>query len=371
MERPWTSFYGPSVRAEIDELPFRNLGDLVSHTASVYGDAPAFTVCLPNGMNGTLSFRQVDEMSDALAIYLREVAGLEAGDRVACRCPTGCRFPVAAFAVFKAGCVLVNVNPLYTAEEMGKQFEDAKPRRSSSSTCSPTSCPSRTRATRSQHHRDARGRVLAVHAARDRGAGPEILGQVHRTRSSWPISACPTPSRQAPRRTGRRPCRGLGLQYAHLDPDDVAVLQYTGGTTGVSKGAMLTHRNLIMNMAQTIEMISGVKKGEEVALTALPMYHIFAFTVNLLGLLLARCAQPPHPQSAAAVQSQARIRELQDHLDERGQHAVQRVFRTRSGFSTRRPSTSNSPPRAAWRCKRRWPNGGRRLPASRSSRATA
>jgi long-chain acyl-CoA synthetase len=129
MERPWTSFYGPSVRAEIDELPFRNLGDLVSHTASVYGEAPAFTVCLPNGMNGTLSFRQVDEMSTHLLPTCARSRAWRRGTGWPCRHPIGCRFPVVAFGVFKAGCVLVNVNPLYTAEEMASSLPMPTPRR--------------------------------------------------------------------------------------------------------------------------------------------------------------------------------------------------------------------------------------------------
>ena len=126
-ERPWAAFYGADTRADIEEPPYRTLGDLVRSVADTYGDAPAFTACMPNGMNGTLSFAQVDEMSDAFAVYLREVAGLSKGDRVALQMPNGLAFPVAAFGILKAGCVLVNVNPLYTAEEMGRQFKDAEP----------------------------------------------------------------------------------------------------------------------------------------------------------------------------------------------------------------------------------------------------
>jgi Acyl-CoA synthetases (AMP-forming)/AMP-acid ligases II len=126
-DRPWTAFYGPSVPNSIDDMPYRSLGDFITSTAAVYGDLPAFTTVLANGMNGTLTFRQADEMSDALAVYLRDIAGLQAGDRVAVQVPNCLSYPVAAMAVFKAGCVLVNVNPLYTAEEMAKQFIDAEP----------------------------------------------------------------------------------------------------------------------------------------------------------------------------------------------------------------------------------------------------
>lgn len=297
MERPWTSFYGPSVRAQIDELPFRNLGDLVSHTASAYGDAPAFTVCLPNGMNGTLSFRQVDEMSTALAAYLREVAGLEAGDRVALQAPNGLPFPVVAFGVFKAGCVLVNVNPLYTAEEMARQFADSKPAALVIVDMFADKLPEALKG----HHIPT---VIVTRVAEFMPALPKmIVGAVQKywDKTIHPVDVAhirlpeAIAAGAARREEGKI---GAGSYTAEVDPDDIACLQYTGGTTGVSKGAMLSHRNIIMNMAQTMEMISGVKKGEEVALTALPMYHIFAFTVNLVGFywLGARNILIPNPR---------------------------------------------------------------------------
>jgi long-chain acyl-CoA synthetase len=297
MERPWTSFYGPTVRAEIDELPFRNLGDLVSHTASVYGDAPAFTVCLPNGMNGTLSFRQVDEMSTALAAYLREVAGLEEGDRVALQAPNGLPFPVVAFGVFKAGCVLVNVNPLYTAEEMAKQFADSQPAALVIVDMFADKLPQALKG----HHIPT---VIVTRVAEFMPALPKmIVGAVQKywDKTIHPVDVAhirlpdAIAAGAARRDAGKI---GAGSYTASVDPDDIACLQYTGGTTGVSKGAMLSHRNIIMNMAQTMEMISGVKKGEEVALTALPMYHIFAFTVNLVGFywLGARNILIPNPR---------------------------------------------------------------------------
>jgi long-chain acyl-CoA synthetase len=111
----------------------------------------AFTQCMPNGMNGSLRFRDVDRLSDEFAAYLREVAGLEAGDRVAVQMPNCLSYPVVAFGVLKAGCVLVNTNPLYTASEMTHQFADSGARAWSSSTCSPTGCRTCSRA---DGHRD-------------------------------------------------------------------------------------------------------------------------------------------------------------------------------------------------------------------------
>jgi long-chain acyl-CoA synthetase len=191
-------------------------------------------------MNGTLSFAQVDEMSDALAIYLREVAGLAAGDRVAVQMPNCLGFPVAAFAVFKAGCVLVNVNPLYTAEEMAKQFEDAEPHALIIIDMFADKVPEATRGhpipniivTRVAEFFPSMPRGIV-------GLVQKYWDQVRRADRDCPISACPTPSPRprAPRTTMSRSTPTRSASGA----DDVAVLQYTGGTTGVSKGAMLTH----------------------------------------------------------------------------------------------------------------------------------
>ncbi|MCU4653701.1 AMP-binding protein [Roseibacterium sp. SDUM158016] len=295
--RPWTAFYGPHVRAEIETASHRILPDLIGGVAETYRSAPAFTCVLPNGMNGTLSFAQVDEMSDSLAIYLREVAGLKAGDRVALQMPNCLSFPVAAFAVFKAGCVLVNVNPLYTAEEMGKQFEDAAPHALIIVDMFADKIPAATRGHPIPN-------IIVTRVAEFLPAMPRgIVGLVQKywDRSVKPIELAHIrlPDAIAAGRAHRAGDHVEVSDYSrHVEADDVAVLQYTGGTTGVSKGAMLTHANLILNMEQTFELIEDLEKGNEVALTALPLYHIFAFTVNLLGFwaLGARNLLIPNPR---------------------------------------------------------------------------
>ncbi|MCU0832438.1 MAG: AMP-binding protein, partial [Rhizobiaceae bacterium] len=297
LDRPWTAFYGPSVRATIPAAPFRSIGELVSASATLYGDAPAFTCCLPNGMNGTLSFRQVDEMSDALAVWLREIAGLKAGDRVALQAPNGLPFPVAAFAAFKAGCILVNVNPLYTAEEMARQFADAEPAALIIVDMFADKLPEALKGHPIPN-------IIVTRVAEFFPALPRgIVGlvQKHWDKSIKPIGV---PHVRLPDAiaAGRAKRDGSGIPaqsyMSAINPDDTACLQYTGGTTGVAKGAMLSHANILMNMAQTIELLPELQKGREVALTALPMYHIFAFTVNLLGFywLGARNILIPNPR---------------------------------------------------------------------------
>jgi long-chain acyl-CoA synthetase len=295
--RPWTAFYGPKVRTEIETASYRTLADLIRSVSHSFGPAPAFTTCLPNGMNGTLSFQQIDEMSDAFAVYLREVAGLRQGDRVALQMPNCLSFPVAAFGILKAGCILVNVNPLYTAEEMAKQFTDAEPHALVIVDMFADKIPAAT-----QGHPIPN--IIVTRVAEFLPALPRgIVGlvQKHWDKSVKPVEVAHIrlPDALAAGRDHMQRERIAPEVYSQsVDAHDVACLQYTGGTTGVAKGAMLTHANLIMNMEQTMEMLEGVEKGKEIALTALPLYHIFAFTVNMLAFywLGARNILIPNPR---------------------------------------------------------------------------
>ncbi len=295
--RPWTAFYGPNVRKDIETASYRTLADLIRSVSNTYGDAPAFTTCLPNGMNGTLSFQQVDEMSDDFAVYLREVAGLAQGDRVALQMPNCLSFPVAAFGILKAGCILVNVNPLYTADEMGKQFADARPHALVIVDMFADKIPAAT-----QGHPIPN--IIVTRVAEFLPSLPRgIVGlvQKHWDKSVKRIEVAHIrlPDALAAGRDHMSSQRIEADVYTQsVDANDVACLQYTGGTTGVAKGAMLTHANLILNMEQTMEMLEGVEKGKEIALTALPLYHIFAFTVNMLAFywLGARNILIPNPR---------------------------------------------------------------------------
>lgn len=296
-ERPWTAYYTPDTRQDFSTPSYRTLGDLIRATAETHGAAPAFTACLPNGMNGTLSFTQVDEMSDAFAVYLREVAGLTKGDRVALQMPNCLTFPVAAFGILKAGCILVNINPLYTAEEMAKQFIDAEPHALVIVDLFADKIPEATKGHPIPN-------IIVTRVAEFLPVLPRgIVGLVQKywDRSVQPIEV-PHIRMPAALAAGRAHLKAEKIEvdryFQDVGPDDVACLQYTGGTTGVAKGAMLTHANLILNMEQTTEMLTGVEKGKEVALTALPLYHIFAFTLNMMAFywLGARNILIPSPR---------------------------------------------------------------------------
>lgn len=293
-EKPWTAIYGPSVPSTIDAPQFRSIGDFLAANAATFGDLPAFTACLPNGMNGTLTYAQTDEMSDALAVYLRETADLNTGDRVAIQVPNGLAYPVMAAAIFKAGCVLVNVNPLYTAEEMAKQFADAEPAAilivdmftdKLAEALVDYPIPN----------------VIVTRVAEFLPALPRMIVGLVQKYWDQTIQPITIPHIRLPDAiaAGRAAKSGPVEDYrADVKPDDIACLQYTGGTTGVSKGAMLSHSNLLMNMEQTMALITTLEKGKEVALTALPLYHIFAFTVNFLGFysIGARNILIPNPR---------------------------------------------------------------------------
>ncbi len=278
----WLEHYPPGTQPEIAEVPYRNLPDLLRQAAARYADTIAFTHCMPNGMNGSLRFGEVDRLADEFAIYLREVVGLEPGDRVAVQLPNCLSYPVVAFGILKAGCVLANTNPLYTASEMTHQFNDAGARALVIIDMFADRLPEVLPQTQ----------IETVVTVRISEFLPSVIaGIIRATQRYWsrtvpPITVEHTPL-QGALAAGRERRQGgsdVDAYLAGIDLDSLAVLQYTGGTTGVSKGAMLSHGNLVSNTLQMLAMCgSYIRPGEETVLTALPLYHVFAFTVNLVG----------------------------------------------------------------------------------------
>ncbi len=290
--RPWAAAYPSGVPAEVTAPLARTLGQLVRDTAAREGDRTAYTVVMANGMYGDLSFAEVDRLSDAFAAWLREVAGLQPGDRVALQTPNSLTVPVVAFGTFKAGCVLVNVNPLYTATEMAHQIADAQPKVIVITDMFTDKLAEAGRIVPLPRVVVTRVAELMPRAVR----GVIGLVQKHWDRSIPAITLPHTRLPEALAEGARLPRKAYD---ADLSETSIAVLQYTGGTTGVAKGAILTHRNLLMNMAQAMTFINPhVAPGKEVVLTAIPTYHILAFTLNLLGFfhLGARNLLIPNPR---------------------------------------------------------------------------
>jgi long-chain acyl-CoA synthetase len=285
--KPWLGQYGQEIAHTLPVPPLASLPAMAEAAVQRFARQPAFTTVMPNGMYGSLSYAQVGEMSDAFALYLRQVLGLQAGDRVALQMPNCLSYPVALLAVLKAGCVAVNTNPLYTPSEMAHQFKDsgAKVLVAVDMFADKVEQVLRDDATALQH-------VVLTRVSEF--FPPLVGGIVHGVMKHWNrlipahrLRCTPLPDALAQGRA--RGGAGQVRQYWQaLQHHDLALLQYTGGTTGVAKGAMLSHGNLLWNMQQMRAMsASHIEDGKEVVLTALPLYHIFAFTVNFLCMFEA------------------------------------------------------------------------------------
>jgi len=285
--KPWQAAYGEQIDAELPSIRYRNLAHMVSDACRRFEKRTAFTCVVGNGMNGSLTYAEVDERSDAFAGYLRGVCGLEAGDRVAVQLPNSLSYPVVAFGVFKAGCVLVNTNPLYTPSEMVHQFND-----SGASVLVVVDMFADKLA--EVVPRTGIKRVVLAAVSEMFPAIPNMV--VRGVQKVWSKTLPPVPRLAVPierlagaLQAGRAALPSVGgakAWWEHIPAASVAALQYTGGTTGVSKGAMLSHANLLANVDQVLAMgrshMNAEDGSEECVLTALPLYHVFAFTANLL-----------------------------------------------------------------------------------------
>ena len=281
--RPWVGQYGSHISAELPVPAHPSLAAMASAACTRFATQTAFTTVMPNGMYGSLSYGQVQEKSDHFARYLRQVLGLAAGDRVAIQMPNCLSYPVVLLGVLKAGCVAVNTNPLYTASEMAHQFKDSGAKVVVVVDMFADKLEQALPSTDVKH----------VVITRVPEFFPALVGGiVHAVMKYWnqlvpkhgvQATALPAALAQGAAAGGDVASYSQGLKH-----DSLALLQYTGGTTGVAKGAMLTHGNLLWNMAQMRAMCaSHIEEGKEVVLTALPLYHIFAFTVNFLCMFEA------------------------------------------------------------------------------------
>ena len=279
--RPWTRFYAPETAQDLAPSPWPTVAALVRDASRRHADKRAFSLLLPNGTTGHLTFAEVDALSDAFAVYLREVAGFAAGDRLAVQMPNCLAYPIVTFGALKAGLVTVNTNPLYTAPEMAHQFAD--------SGATGLVVIDLFAAKVAEVLPKTAIRTVVVVTIAD--LLPFLTRTVVRTVQRYvkkqvpPITFAHVTFDRALADGKRRLAAGAAprVYLEGAGPDRIATLQYTGGTTGVSKGAVLTEGNLVANIAQCIEVWKpGVLEGRETVVTALPLYHIFAFTANLM-----------------------------------------------------------------------------------------
>ena len=320
-QRPWLSQYGDHIDEMLDTPAHPNLVAAVVAAADEFSGDIAFTTVMPNGMYGSLTYDQVDEMSDAFAVYLREVVGLDDGDRVALQMPNCLSYPVTMLGVLKAGCVVVNTNPMYTTEEMKHQFDDSGARAVVIVDLFADKLEEIIDDTPVEH----------VVTMRVPEFFPPIVKQITYGVMKYWNRQVPGHSMEATRlpqalEQGRD--RGVDTgpceYWQEKTHDDLALLQYTGGTTGVAKGAMLSHGNLLWNLAQIQAMTSShLQRGQEVVLTALPLYHIFACSVNFFDHVSGGGSQYLGAQPTADSAGAAGDGKLRHHLADRGQYAVQ------------------------------------------------
>jgi long-chain acyl-CoA synthetase len=274
--RPWLKHYGVD-EPDLSDLGCAHLGDLIAQASRQYAAAPAFTTCLPNGTSGTLTFAQVDRLTDQFAAYLRFELGLQKGDRVAIQSPNCLTYPVFLFGAAKAGCVVVNINPLYTAPEMEFALNDSGAKLlliidlfADKLAAVIPKTPVQT--------------VLLTNIAElFPPARKFMVKTVQRLKKMIPDRPVPAQSfEQALKLGAKRIAAGRAVGDLDVAIDDLLALQYTGGTTGRPKGAMLTHRNLVANVVQSYAGLEPHFKENRTSLTPLPMYHIFALGVSTL-----------------------------------------------------------------------------------------
>ncbi|CAG75275.1 long-chain-fatty-acid--CoA ligase [Pectobacterium atrosepticum SCRI1043] len=270
MEKIWLSRYPADVPAEIDPDRYSSLIDMFENNVKRYADRPAFI-----NMGEVMTFRKLEERSRAFAAYLQNQLKLQKGDRVALMMPNLLQYPVALFGVLRAGMVVVNVNPLYTPRELEHQLKD-----SGASTIVIVSNFAHT--LEKVVHNTAVEHVILTRMG-------DQLSTAKGTLVNFVVKYIKrlVPKYHLPDAISFRRVLQEGRRQQYVRPDiinsDLAFLQYTGGTTGVAKGAMLTHRNMQANVAQCLAAYGPVlKEGNEWVVTALPLYHIFALTANCL-----------------------------------------------------------------------------------------
>jgi long-chain acyl-CoA synthetase len=293
-QKPWLSSYPEGVPAEVNVSAYSSLLALMQDSFKQFGDRPAF-----HFMGRDLSYAQLDRLSQVFGAYLQSL-GLATGDRVAIMLPNVLQYPIAVAAVLRAGYVVVNINPLYTPRELEFQLRDSDAKAIvilENFAATLQACVANT----SVKH-------IVLCAMGDQLGlikGMLVNHVVRRVKKLVPAFELPQAVRFNEALT-----RGesASLTTPDISADDLAVLQYTGGTTGVSKGAELLHRNLVANVLQS-EAWNGpalvrVPKGEQLTFVcALPLYHIFAFTINMMLVMrMGGCSiLIPNPRDIPAV----------------------------------------------------------------------
>ncbi len=277
----WSDKRPAGVPDQIDLTAYRSVIEVFERSCKKFADRPAFS-----NLGVTLTYAELDRLSGAFAAYLQKHTDLKPGDRIAVQMPNVLQYPIAVFGALRAGLIVVNTNPLYTAREMRHQFKDA--------------------GVRALVYVNLFGKLVQevlpdteidyLIEARMGDMLPALKGWlvntvVKKVKKMVPDYHLPQAvSFKAALKQGQ----GHALKPVKVGLEDIAVLQYTGGTTGVAKGAMLTHGNLVANMQQVDACLSQLgpdgqplmKQGQEIMIAPLPLYHIYAFTANCMCMMV-------------------------------------------------------------------------------------
>ena len=361
MEKTWLKQYPAGVPAEIDVKQYPSLVALLDESFRRYADRVAYKF-----MGKAIGFKQVDEASVAFAAWL-QAQGLTRGDRVAVMMPNVPQYPVAVAAILRAGLVVVNVNPLYTPRELEHQLKD--------SGAKAIVVIENFASVLAQVMSAVPTKLVVIASMGDMLGLPKSLivnYVVRKVKKMVPAFDLPGAVRfNDALSAGRR----KSFKPAQVGPDDIAVLQYTGGTTGVSKGAVLLHRNLVANILQAEAWyqpaLKKIPPGEQVVtICALPIYHIFGFNTNMMlamrmggaNILIANPRDLP-----------SMFKELQGEKFHSFPPSTRSSMRwpTTPTSAASTGAASSSRWAAAWRCKAPPPSSGWRRPVAPSSRATA
>ncbi|ARU89294.1 long-chain-fatty-acid--CoA ligase FadD2 [Pseudomonas sp. M30-35] len=277
----WSGKRATGVPDNIDMNAFRSVNEVFERSCKKFADRPAFS-----NMGVTLTYAELDRLSGAFASYLQKRTDLKPGDRIAVQMPNVLQYPIAVFGAMRAGLIVVNTNPLYTAREMRHQFKDS--------------------GARALVYLNMFGKLV-----QDVLPDTDIeylieakMGDLQPALKGWLVNTVVkkvkkmVPDYHLPQalafKSVLKQGQGGALQPISAEHDDIAVLQYTGGTTGVAKGAMLTHGNLVANMLQIDACMQQLdddgaplmKQGQEVMIAPLPLYHIYAFTANCMCMMV-------------------------------------------------------------------------------------
>lgn len=266
---PWVKEYPKGVSATVDYSQYSSLVDMLEGAFERYADRKAF-----DNMGKTFTFREIEELSRAFAAYLQQELGLQQGDRIAIQMPNCLQYPVVLFGALRAGLTVVNTNPLYTPREMKHQFQDA-------------GVKAVVMMSMFAHHLQTVLPETAIKHVVITNLG-DMLGGVKGGLVNFVVKNVKkmVPPYKLPQAVSIKEALAKGKKAAYkrpeIKPSDVAFLQYTGGTTGVAKGAMLSHENVVAHTLQINEWFNPLLEPgkQETMITAIPLYHIFALAVN-------------------------------------------------------------------------------------------